>query len=47
MMDILVQIGYMVGLINDGYLGSNWVHGWVDKGWVSWLMKDIKDGCVD
>ncbi len=22
-----VEIGYMAGLMKDGYLGSNWVHG--------------------
>jgi len=44
--------------MKDGYHGSNWVHGWVDKGWgilvdegyqgwVSWLMKEIKDGYLD
>ncbi len=33
------------GLMKDGYHhGSNWVHGWVDKDGVSWLMNDSKDG---
>jgi hypothetical protein len=32
-----VEIGYMAQLMKDGHLGSTWVHGWVDEGWVSWF----------